>query len=98
MTCTAVFRRGPVEKYGFAVYRLNQFVTGLAAHLAMRTLQGKRSFLIMIKQRGPPSRAVVTRGAGRYSSFRKLHAVDIRVARLAFCGCDPEIRVDHRCC
>lgn len=50
----------------------------------MRTLQRKGGFLVVIKPRGLPLRTVVTTAAVGHTSFRKLHAMDIRVARLAF--------------
>ena len=50
----------------------------------MRTLQSKGRLLVMVKQRRLPFRAVVTPGARRHPSFRKLEAMDICVACLAF--------------
>ena len=83
MTGGTVFRCGLVEKYIPAVYGSGRFVTGYAIHIAVRTLQRKGGFLVVIKPRGPPLRTVVTAPAIGHASFRKLHAMNVRVARLA---------------
>ena len=62
----------------------------------MRTLQRKRGFLVVIKPRGLPLRTVVTTSAVGHASFRKLHAMDICVARLAFRRRSLEICIHQR--
>lgn len=91
MTGSTVFWCGLVEKYRPAVYRSGRFVTGSAIHIAMRTLQGKVGFLVMIKAGGPPLHTVVTSAAIGHARFRKLHAMDIGMAGLAFRRCSLEI-------
>jgi hypothetical protein len=96
VTRNALFRRGPVEKNRFTTDHSRHFVTGFAPHVAMCPLQCESSFLVVIKQRGFPFRAVVTWSARRHPSLCKLRAVDIRMTCLALDGSCLEIRVHQR--
>jgi hypothetical protein len=61
----------------------------------MCALQSEPGPFVMIKQRGFPYRSVMTAGASRVSGLRKLQAVNIHVAGIAFRKRRLEIHVDE---
>ena len=95
MTRSTRFRRWPVKKHGFLVHGSYRLVATVALHVAMRTLQSKRRLSVVVEQRWLPSRAVVTSGTRRYPCFRKLLAMNIRVACLALRRRCLELHVDE---
>lgn len=94
MARRAVFGRGLIEEYGFGGDNFGQLVTFSAAHILMRSSQGKRSSFFVIEERGLPFQAVVAFCAARYVAHGKLLPMHIFVAVFALAGRSLEIYVD----
>ena len=95
MACGAVFGGGLVEKNRLPIHNARQFVAGLTAHVAMRTLERKSGPSVVIEQGRFPLRSVVTIRARRFLALRKLPAVNILVTFFASRRRCFEIRVNQ---
>lgn len=95
MAGRAVLGSGFIEENRLVGYDFGQFVTVGAPDVLVGTAQGEGGPLLVIKQRGPPFRAVVAVGAGGSFPFGKLLSVNVLVAVLAKGWGRLEIHVDQ---
>lgn len=83
-----------VEEHLLAFDHPNLFVASYAANVLVQALQGKRSPLVVIKQRRLPLRAVMTINARSHAILGELLAVNVFVAVLALGGRGREVGGD----